>query len=148
MKHLFTHRLPVICVMILLILSLVPSAAAGQPPQPGRVPQGGEQTQDPFEVRTYIVSGVSTREERTAIAQTGADIIEVGAGYVILRATGPEASQIAALGYAIEGMAQAEDFPPADSAYHNYAEMVADIQAVATAHPDIVSLFSIGTSYE
>ncbi len=40
------------------------------------------------------------------------------------------------------------DFPPADSAYHNYAEMVSDIQAVVAAHPLIVSSFSIGKSYE
>jgi len=33
------------------------------------------------------------------------------------------------------------------SSYHTYAEMVADIKAVAAAHPDLVSLRSIGTSY-
>jgi carboxypeptidase T len=32
------------------------------------------------------------------------------------------------------------------SSYHTYAEMVADISAVASAHPDLVSLRSIGTS--
>ncbi len=32
------------------------------------------------------------------------------------------------------------------SAYHTYAEMVADIKAVAAAHPDLVHLESIGTS--
>jgi len=42
----------------------------------------------------------------------------------------------------------AADFPPNDSGYHTYDEMVADIQAVAVAHPDIVSLSSIGTSYK
>ena len=33
------------------------------------------------------------------------------------------------------------------SSYHTYAEVVADIKAVAAAHPDLVSLRSIGTSY-
>ncbi len=46
------------------------------------------------------------------------------------------------------GPAAAADFPPADSGYHTYAEMVADIQAVADAHPDIVDLFSIGKTYK
>ena len=44
--------------------------------------------------------------------------------------------------------AAAGDFPPKDSRYHSYPEMVADIQAVAAAHPDIVHVFSIGKSYQ
>ncbi|MFL5779505.1 MAG: M14 family zinc carboxypeptidase [Chloroflexota bacterium] len=46
------------------------------------------------------------------------------------------------------GAAQAADFPSKDSRYHSYAEMVTDIHAVAAAHPDIVSVFSIGKSYQ
>jgi carboxypeptidase T len=95
-----------------------------------------------------IVGGVVTKEDRTAVAQTGADIIEIGADYVIVRAIGQEASKIAKLGYPMEEIVQAEDFPLTDAAYHNYAEMVTDTQVVAAAHPEIVSLFSIGTSYE
>ena len=44
--------------------------------------------------------------------------------------------------------AAAADFPPKDSLYHNYTEMVTDIHAVETAHPDIVHVFSIGKSYQ
>jgi carboxypeptidase T len=43
--------------------------------------------------------------------------------------------------------AAASDFPAYDSLYHNYPEMVADIEATAAAHPGIVSVFSIGRSY-
>jgi hypothetical protein len=46
------------------------------------------------------------------------------------------------------GPAAAADFPPRDSAYHNYAEMVAEIKAVEAAKPAIVDVFSIGKSYE
>ena len=42
----------------------------------------------------------------------------------------------------------AANFPPQDSLFHNYAEMVADIKAVQAAHPDIVQVFSIGKSYQ
>jgi carboxypeptidase T len=40
------------------------------------------------------------------------------------------------------------NFPPADSLYHSYPEMVSHIHDVAAAHPDIVKLSSIGDSYE
>jgi carboxypeptidase T len=42
--------------------------------------------------------------------------------------------------------ATASDFPVGWRAYHTYAEMVADIRAVAAAHPDIVQLRSIGVT--
>ena len=42
----------------------------------------------------------------------------------------------------------AGNFPPKDSRYHTYAEMAAEIHAVAAAHPSIVQVFSIGKSYQ
>ncbi|MFL5680000.1 MAG: M14 family metallopeptidase [Chloroflexota bacterium] len=48
----------------------------------------------------------------------------------------------------LPGVARAADFPAKDSRFHNYAEMVSDIHAVAAAHPNIVQVFSIGKSYE
>jgi carboxypeptidase T len=45
--------------------------------------------------------------------------------------------------------ARAADFPSADSTYHNYAEMAAEVQSTAAAFPGIVSpRFSLGTSYQ
>ena len=44
--------------------------------------------------------------------------------------------------------AAAADFPPADSRYHNYAEMVATLDQAVADHPAIVQKFSIGTSYQ
>jgi hypothetical protein len=46
------------------------------------------------------------------------------------------------------GPAAAANFPPQDSLYHNYAEMVGDIHAVEAAHPSIVKVSSIGKSYQ
>ena len=40
--------------------------------------------------------------------------------------------------------AAAADFPPRDSLYHSYDEMVTEINAVAAAHPDIVEVAVIG----
>jgi len=42
----------------------------------------------------------------------------------------------------------AADFPARDSRYHSYAEMVSEIHALETAHPNIVRVFSIGKSYQ
>ena len=42
----------------------------------------------------------------------------------------------------------ATDYPERDAGYHSYPEMVEHIRQVATAHPDIVQLFSIGRSHE
>ncbi len=42
----------------------------------------------------------------------------------------------------------ANEFPPGYEGFHTYAEMSADVAAVAAAHPDIVRRFSIGTSYK
>jgi hypothetical protein len=38
------------------------------------------------------------------------------------------------------------DFPEADSGYHNYPEMVAEIHEVEAAHPELVDVSSIGQS--
>ena len=39
-------------------------------------------------------------------------------------------------------------FPPADAGYHDYAEMVAEINALVASKPAIARKLSIGTSYE
>jgi carboxypeptidase T len=44
--------------------------------------------------------------------------------------------------------ADTAEFPPGYTEYHTHAEMVAEIDAAVTAHPGIVSKFSIGQSYE
>jgi hypothetical protein len=96
----------------------------------------------------YHVPGVATREQRSAIADTGAAIDAVGAGWVDISAAPEQLRRVAALGFTARQLPQPLDFPPFDSAYHTYAEMVSEIEQVAAAHPSIVSLFSIGRSYE
>ena len=79
-------------------------------------------------------------------------IIEVGKDYVLVEATPKEKRAIEALGLFPTEQAGPDvsilAFPAADSAYHDYAEMVAELQQAAFDHPAIFSLFSIGTSYE
>ena len=52
------------------------------------------------------------------------------------------------LALAAPAHAAASEFPPGFTGYHTYAEVAADVAAVAAAHPDIVERFSIGTSYQ
>lgn len=100
----------------------------------------------------YIIHNVFDAETRSAIAATGALIIEAGKDYVLVEATPKEKRAIEALGLVpvepVEPDVSILAFPAADEGYHDYAEMVADIQQTASLHPDIFSISSIGTSYE
>lgn len=64
-----------------------------------------------------------------------------------IRATALFAALALPLAPAAPALAAAE-FPAGDEGFHTYAEMRADIKAAADTHPDIVRVFSIGTSYE
>lgn len=131
-----------------LALAVIPSPASGQPSAPSS-PQA--QQPGPDDPRPYVVRGVSTKEQRSAIARTGAAIEEEGGDYVLVRATPQEIRLIRRLGFVVEARQDGpvlEAFPPADSRYRDYAEMSAEIQAVAGANPAIVSRFSIGLSYQ
>lgn len=122
----------------LLLLSLGPTVPA--------LKQGEERTP------VYVIDNVADAATRSAIASTGALIIEIGKDYVLVEATRQEKRAIEALGLSVSNLPETNAmilaFPAADSGYHDYAEMVADIQLVAANHPDIFSIFSIGTSYE
>jgi len=99
----------------------------------------------------YKISGVHDAVTRSAIVATGANIFEVCPDYVLIEATPSEAAALTKLGFTLVKLppeAIGETFPPADSAYHDYGEMVTELQQLAAAHPSIFSLFSLGVSYE
>jgi hypothetical protein len=103
--------------------------------------------------KVYWVPNVFTVEERTAIAETGAVIWEVGHDYVLVEANADEKLKIEKklnkkIAEPTADQAIILAFPVADSAYHDYAEMVAEIQQAELDHPGIFDLFSIGTSYQ
>ncbi len=109
------------------------------------------QSEDPTTV--YYIPDIFDMETRTLIASTGALILEVGHDYVLVEATPAEKKAIEKkLGIRIAQPTQSEAvilaFPPGDSAYHDYAEMVTEIQQAESDHPAIFDLFSMGTSYE
>jgi carboxypeptidase T len=126
----------------IVALGLIPAQAARLPP--GRAPAVASV---PSHAR-YRVGGVRTREQRSAIVATGAEIEAIGSEYVIVVATPDQRRQIDMLGFTVQPEQRLSDFPLVDAGYHNYAEMAAEVEASAAAHPSIVELFSIGTSYE
>jgi hypothetical protein len=101
---------------------------------------------------TYQITNVSGAATRSAIAATGADIFEVGHDYVLVEATAEEATALTQQGFTLVKFRTQDEFeeafPPADSNYHDYAEMVAELQQAALDHPAIFSLFSLGISYQ
>ena len=103
--------------------------------------------------KVYYVPNVFTVEERSAIAETGAVIWEVGHDYVLVEATADEKVKIEKninrkIAEPTPDQAVILAFPPADSNYHDYAEMVAELQQAEADHGAIFDLFSLGTSYE
>ena len=134
----FPRTMFAVALVLLLVLSLSPVVPALK--------------RDNQRTPVYRIQNVFDASTRSAIAATGALIIEAGKDYVLVEATPKEKRAIEALGLIVEESASPDvttlAFPAADSNYHDYAEMVAEIQQAATNHPDIFSLSSIGTSYE
>jgi len=104
----------------------------------------------------YQVLGPETFDDVNAIAATGAAINGVEHGRVQITATAAEVRAIRGLGFEVNEVPQPEPitgpvtlaFPAADSGYHDYAEMVAEINALVASKPAIAQKLSIGTSYE
>src|SRR4051794_17386167 len=97
---------------------------------------------------TYRVENVRTQGQRSAVARTGAAIVHVNRASVTVTASRADLRALRRAGFRAVVFARASDFPSADGGYHNYAEMVADINAVAAGHPDLVQVSSVGMSYE
>jgi carboxypeptidase T len=105
----------------------------------------------------YRVDNVKTAQQRTEIARTGAAVNSAEHGGLNVTATPEEVRQIQALGYRVQRQelpappgagATPLDFPSADSRYHNYAEMTAEINQALADHPTLISRRVIGQSYQ
>ncbi|GGS93542.1 M14 family zinc carboxypeptidase [Nonomuraea spiralis] len=133
----------VILLAVLSMVSLTGMTGAGA----GAEPPANKQ---------YRVSGPADARQRSAVAATGAAIEEVNPDSVLVTATPAEIAAIRRLGYRVAdaprpappSAAGAFDFPPADSGYHNFAEMTTEINNMVAANPSIMSQSTFGTSYE
>ncbi len=136
-----------------LALLAIPAVASARPaPTPSQ-----PAFHQPAPIRPFVVYGVTNKYERSALVKAGYDIGErAWADHVELFGTTTQALALTASGYHVvpervparPWSPTPDDFPPGDEAYHNYAEMVADVQAFAAAHPATAHIFSLGTSFE
>jgi murein tripeptide amidase MpaA len=131
----------VLAVLVGLLVTAAPAAAASQ------------------KVRSYRVSEVRDLLDRTKVTVAGAAIVEVDHAEVVATANRRAVRRLRRAGFTVERMslvrkklrragARAAAFPPADSNYHDYAEMTAELQTVANANPTRVRLSSIGKSFQ
>jgi carboxypeptidase T len=142
------RRYPVLCALAVAAL-LVAAAPPG--------PVAARQDQQPVEkVGSYQVYDVGTGARLDALRTSGAAVDGVEHGVADVRATPAQVRRLRDLGFRIEAVpaekAGAEvgimGFPPADSRYHDYPEMVAEVNAVVAARPAIARKFSVGTSFQ
>ena len=134
-----------VAAAVTVVMSLTPSPATSDRQA------GGDRAS-----AEYSVLNVTSLAQRNAIAGTGAAINGPEDSRLSITATADEVRKIEKLGFKVlkeEAPAQAldavpDDFPSADSAYHNYAEATADINAVVAAHPGLINKRVIGTSFQ
>jgi carboxypeptidase T len=128
------------------VLLVVLGAVLAGPLAAYSAPKAGDPKASP--AAAFLVQGVRTREQRTAVSRTGADMREIRRAAVVVGATSAQRKAISRLGFRLRPLAGLFDFPAEDAVYHNYAETIAELQVVAKAHPKTVHLFSFGSSYE
>ncbi|HEX6968171.1 MAG TPA: M14 family metallopeptidase, partial [Micromonosporaceae bacterium] len=136
------------------LLAVATGPAFAEPKPDAGAARGGEQSA----TQQYRVLGPRTVADRSAVARTGAAIDYSEHGVLYVTATPAEARAITALGFKLERVTEPHvhddgevgtlDFPPADSGYHNYAELTAVVNQVVADHPSIARKISIGQSYE
>jgi carboxypeptidase T len=112
----------------------------------------------------YSVSGADDVAARTQVANSGVDVLDGKNGTMEVVASPAQADALRGDGFSLTltgdfdkllaersggvSTKDAADFPAGDENYHTYDEMVAEINKAKTDHADIVSVGSIGKSYE
>lgn len=122
----------IVIVLLLAQWSVVPpSGGRAAPPAP----------------RLAVTFPAADRAARTALASQGIAIDAIGPGTVTTIMDAGQTQSLARLGLTPLTVVPL-DFPPADSAYHNYAEMVAAVWQAAATYPDITRVYTVGVSVE
>ncbi|MFF8384315.1 M14 family metallopeptidase [Streptomyces kanasensis] len=138
-----------------VVAPLTAATTSGAAPTPPAAPAAAAEEV----VRQYEIHGPSTPAERSAVAATGVSVDEVDDHAVVVSANAAQAKRLRALGHTLEPLpgppnrtggapVSPMDFPSADSRYHTYAEMNAEIAQRLQQYPNIMSRRVIGKSYQ
>ncbi|MGC5232779.1 M14 family metallopeptidase [Streptomyces albogriseolus] len=112
------------------------------------------------DIRQYEIHQHTTPVTRTAIQRAGVTVDEADEETVVVSGRADQIRELRRQGYEITPLGTAPDrstaadgprlfdFPSADSRYHNYAEMNAEIDQRIAAYPSIMSKRVIGKSYQ
>ncbi|MFF3926744.1 M14 family metallopeptidase [Streptomyces hirsutus] len=112
------------------------------------------------DIRQYEIHQHTTPVTRTAIQQSGVTVDEADEETVVVSGRAEQIRTLRQQGYEVTPLDSAPDrssaaddlrlfdFPSADSRYHNYAEMNAEIDQRLSAYPNIMSKRVIGRSYQ
>ncbi len=127
----------VLAVAVLGLTAAVSGPASAQPYE--------AQAQEPAQ---YEVMDVRSAAQRNAIARTGVAIDSVEHAVVSVTATPAEVRALQRQGFTVQPVLTTFDFPASDAPYHNYTELIAEVNRVVAAFPGIAQKRVIGKTYE
>lgn len=109
----------------------------------------GSNEADRFWIKVHATNSV----ERTAIANTGVSIEAVRDEYVVAIGSQSDLDRLQRTGkvetfYPLQQPTNALDFPSEDSAYHNYTEVLADLNTLLQENTDVTESIVLGRTVE
>jgi carboxypeptidase T len=149
------RRTAALAALLALALAAPVSAMADSSPAPRTASAPAAD-----DIRQYEIHvGHGTPVTRTAIAAAGVSVDEADEETVVVSGRKEQIARLRARGYDVTPLGAAPDrlapdevrlydFPSADSKYHNFAEMTAEIDQRLAAYPGIMSRRVIGRSYQ
>ncbi len=96
---------------------------------------------------TYEIENVRTAKQRAKVARTGAAIVAADRGTVTVTASRSDLRKLRRAGFKVLAKARKADFPSADAGYHNYSELMAQVNALDAANASVL-VYDIGSSYQ
>ncbi|GAA3974886.1 M14 family metallopeptidase [Streptomyces plumbiresistens] len=147
------RRAAVAAVASLMALALAAPLSANADSAPKAAPSADD-------IRQYEVHMHSDSKSRTALQQSGVTVDDADDHSVFVSGRADQVKKLKQLGYDVTPMGAVPDrsngeddvrlldFPSADSRYHNYTEMNAEITTRLSAYPNIMSRRVIGKSYQ
>ncbi|MEU1011019.1 MULTISPECIES: M14 family metallopeptidase [unclassified Streptomyces] len=148
-----SRRTAALGALLALALAAPVSATAGQAASADGVRKVAPTDDD---IRQYEIQQSTTPVTRTAIQAAGVTVDEADEESVVVSGRAEQIGRLRRMGYDVQPLGAAPqrsgarlyDFPSADSKYHNYAEMNAEIDQRLAAYPGIMSKRVIGKSYQ